>query len=286
MPLDTAHYPTARLTLADKLCGIVALRDAGGRVFTAADWAACLAEPEKLQRDPQEVLKREGENSVIVKTIKVGAAAVDAVVKVRLEKKCPFSVRRDREIRNFEKAIVLQNAGIAAEIPLAALRQKKNIISEKSIYITRYVPQSTSLYWFAKRELALLPNRPAIKRHLACRLAGMLAELHKNGLWHRDAKPSNILVYKNGDDQYDLMLVDLDGIKWYFGLRTFSRRFRPFGHLAELRRISPLIYTTDCLRTFIIYCNLTGIDREDRKRLFRRLAGGLAAKRLQRLKSK
>ena len=38
----------------------------------------------------------------------------------------------------------------------------------------------------------------------------------------------------------NLMLIDLDGIKCYGGLRTFSRRFRPFAHLAVLRLISPL----------------------------------------------
>lgn len=130
-----------------------------------------------------------------------------------------------------------------------------------------------------------MPNRHAIKRQLARRLAEILAALHENGLWHRDAKPSNILVHKSGDGRYDLTLIDLDGIKWYGGLRTFNRRFRPFGHLAAIRLISPLIYTTDCLRTFTIYCNLTGIDKDNRKRLFRRLVSGLAAQRLQKLKS-
>jgi serine/threonine protein kinase len=284
MSHDTTNYPTIRLKLAGGLCGIVALSDSADRVFSAADWAACFAKPETLQQNLQQVLKREGENSVIVKTIKVGTAEVNAVVKVRLEKKCPFSFRRDREIRNFEKAIFLKNTGISAEIPLAALRQKKDLFSEKSIYITHYVPQSASLYWFVKRDLVMLPDRPAIKRHLAHRIAGLLAQIHNNGLWHRDAKPSNILVHKNGNGRYDLTLIDLDGIKCYGGLQTFNRRFRPFGHLAALRLISPLIYTTDCLRTFTIYCNLTGVDKSNRKRLFRRLMKGLVADRLKRLK--
>ncbi|MDO8302622.1 MAG: lipopolysaccharide kinase InaA family protein [Sedimentisphaerales bacterium] len=285
MPYDTANYPTARLTCADRLCGIVALSDSAGHAFSAADWAACLRDHETLQCDPQEVLKREGENSVVVKTIKVGSAEIKVVVKVRPGKRCPFSFRLDRAARNFEKAVFLKDAGIAAEIPLAALRQKKSIFSDKSMYITEYVAQSVSLHLFLKRDLAAMPNRHAIKRQLARRLAEILAALHENGLWHRDAKPSNILVHKSGDGRYDLTLIDLDGIKWYGGLRTFNRRFRPFGHLAAIRLISPLIYTTDCLRTFTIYCNLTGIDKDNRKRLFRRLVSGLAAQRLQKLKS-
>ena len=283
MLYDTANYPTARLTLAGGLSGIVALRDSTGHIFSAADWTACLAEPEKLQRDPQEVLKREGKNSVIVTTIKVGTAEVNVVVKARPEKKCPFSFRPDRAMRNFEKAIFLKNAGISAEIPLAALRQKKGIFSEKSIYITEYVPQSVNLHWFLKRDLAAMPNQPAIKQDIARRLAEILAILHKNGLWHRDAKPSNILVRKSSDGRYEPMLIDLDGIKCCGGLRTFSRRFRPFAHLAVLRSVSPLVHTTDCLRTFTIYCNLTGVDKAARKRFFRRLVNGLAAKRLKSL---
>jgi hypothetical protein len=286
MTYDKANGSTARLKLAGGLCGIVALSDSAGHVFSAADWATCLAEPERLQREPYEILKCDGETSVIVKIINIGAAEVNAVVKTRLGKKCPFSFRLDRAIRNFEKAIFLNDAGIPAEIPLAALRQKRNIFSEKSIYITHYVSQSASLYWFVKRNLAGLPNQPAIKRHLAHRLAILFAALDNKGFWHRDAKPSNVLVYKDDDGQYDLMLIDLDGIKPYGGLRTFNRRFRPFGHLAALRMISPLIYTTDCLRTFTIYCNLTGVNKARRKRLFRRLVNGLAAKRLESLAAK
>ena len=286
MPHDTANYPTARLKLAGGLCGIVALSDSAGHVFSAANWTACLAEPEKLQCDPQEVLKREGENSVIVKALNVGNTEVNAVVKARLEKRCPFSFRLDRAIRNFEKAIFLRNAGIPAEIPLAALRQKKGVFVERSIYLTEYVPQSVSLHWFAKKDLPTMPNQPAIKHNLARRLAEILAALHENGLWHRDAKPSNILVHKSSDGRYEPMLIDLDGIKCYGGLRTFSRRFRPFAHLAVLRSVSPFVHTTDCLRTFTIYCNLTGVDKVARKRLFRRLINGLAAKRLESLAAK
>ena len=286
MSYKTTNHSTARLKSAGGLCGIVALSDSAGHVFSAADWAECLAEPEKLQRDPQEVLKREGENSVIVKTVKVGSAEVKAVIKTRLEKRCPFSLRSGRAIRNFQKAVFLKNANLPVEIPLVALRQKKNIFSEKSVYITEYVPQSANLHWFVKRDLPLLTDQAAAKKQLAYELAHILADLHNNSFLHRDAKPSNFLVFTGLDGRPNPMLIDLDGLRRYCGVRTFGRRFRPFAHLAVLRSVSPFVYTTDCLRTFTIYCNLTGVEKAERKRFFRRLANGLAAKRIESLAAK
>ena len=208
---------------------------------------------------------------------------MNVVIKTRKEKICPVDFRADKTRQNFKRAILLKNADIPAEVPLAALRQKINSCTAKSIYITEHVPQSDSLHWFAKRDLPTITQQPAVKRHIARQLAALLAGLHCNGLWHRDAKPSNILVRANEAGKYSLVLIDLDGIKSYNGLKTFSRRFSPFAHLAALLLVSPLIYKTDCLRTFNIYCNLTGVADAERKRLFRRLAGGLVPRRLKRL---
>jgi tRNA A-37 threonylcarbamoyl transferase component Bud32 len=284
------NYPAVRVKLAGGIRGIAALTDSAGRVLSKDDWIACLSEQGEFERNPQEVLKQDGSESVIVKTLKVGSARINAIVKTRLEKNycdglwsCMWA---HRALRNFRKAVLLKNAGITAEIPLAALWEKKQSFTKKSIYITEYVSDSASLHWFAKRDLPTLTDLPAVKKYLAHQLAGCLADLHCNGLWHRDAKPSNILVHKDQDGRYKLTLIDLDGIKPYCGLRTFSRRFRPFAHLAALRLVSPLIYRTDCLRTFKIYCNLTGVGKAVRKRFFRRLVNGLTEKRISALKSK
>jgi serine/threonine protein kinase len=272
------NYPTARLRLADGFCGIVALRDSAGRIFSAADWQASIGDIDRLEQQPDEVLKCEGENSVIVKTLIVGSYSIRVVIKIvvntiRYPQRC-------RSLRNFKKAVHLKNAGICVETPLAALWQQKGIFAQKSVYITEYVPQSANLHWFITRDLPTFADQSVVKRHLGYEIAYILAELHKDGFLHRDAKPSNILMYQGQDGQHHPMLIDLDGVRRYCGVRTFSRRFRPFAHLAVLWSISPMVFTTDCLRTFTIYCNLTGVDKSERKSLFRRLVNGLVVQRL------
>jgi serine/threonine protein kinase len=287
LPQTKLNYPTAGLRLADGFRGIAALRDSAGHVFSIDQWQVCLADIDRLVSEPEEVLKHEGENSVIVKTLTVGPHSVKAVIKIRSDNKCDVrypSLRRP--LQNFKKAVILKDAAISAETPLAALWKQRDIFTQKSIYITEYVPPGVSLHWFVKRDLSALPNQPALKRHLAHELARILAGLHDKGMWHRDAKPSNFLIYMGDDGRHHPMFIDLDGIKYYHGLWTFRRRFSAFAHLAGLRLISRLIYRTDCLRTFSIYCTLTGLNKAQRRRFFRRLVEGPAAARLSALKLK
>jgi serine/threonine protein kinase len=284
---NKSNYPMVPLKLAGSFCGIVALTDSAGHVFTVKDWQVSLGDIDRLEHQPEEILKREGENSVIVKTFVVGSYLIRAVIKVVVNNDCYVRYpRRCRAMRSFKKAVWLRNAGICVETPLAAFWQQKGIFTQKSVYITEYVPQSTNLHWFVKRDLLTLADQSAAKKHFAYELAHILADLHKNGFLHRDAKPTNFLVYSGTDGRHYPMLIDLDGVRRYCGVRTFGRRFRPFAHLAVLRLISPHVYTTDCLRTFTIYCNLTGVGKARRKRLFRRLVNGLAAKRIESLAAK
>jgi tRNA A-37 threonylcarbamoyl transferase component Bud32 len=280
-------YPVACLKLPRGFRGIAALTDSKGNVFSKEDWATCLAEPEGLEHNPGEVLKRDGSDSVIVKTIRIGTCQIKVVIKTRLDTgyNAFFMkyLRAARSLRNFRMALKLKNAGVSAEVPLVALWQKEKLFSAKTTLITEYISQNASFDWFVKRDLPKISNQPSIKKNLAQQLAVLFADLHNSGLWHRDAKPSNILVHWDDDGHYKLMLIDLDGIKPYHGLQTFNRRFRPFGHLAALRVISPLVYTTDCLRAFNIYCDVTGVDKAERKQLFGRIANGPVAKRLKRL---
>ena len=50
-------------------------------------------------------------------------------------------------------------------------------------------------------------------RELSRQLAGIFAKLHKNNLWHRDAKATNFVVNQDEDGEYRITITDVDGIK-------------------------------------------------------------------------
>ena len=79
--------------------------------------------------------------------------------------------------------------------------------------------------------------------------------------------------------KHKIILVDMDGIKPY-RIKRRSSRFRALAKLASTILWSGSVSRGDYLRTFKVYCNLTGLDVSRRKTVFSALAKKAFAIRL------
>ena len=304
------NIEVASLRLGNGWSGRVVLSDPSGRKFSMTDlsgvaqaktdWIKCLSQPHLLFENVGTILKTEGQNCVAVKNLTIG----DRYLKVVVKRHYPGaglrqffrSFRRGRALRNFDTALKLLNCGIPVAAPFAALHKRRTLFTEQSIYITEYFEDSFTLHTFASEQLlkkqVACPERPvvsevepsrgeqfAIKKQLCYQLAAILAMLHKNNLWHRDSKANNFIVCKSIEGKCKILLVDVDGIKPYFPLRG-SRRFRSLWQLAASLLSVSAVNRTDYFRTFISYCNLTGLEPSHRRRIFRELSDRAKAKHL------
>ena len=266
--------------LSDGWSGRFMLDDSAGDHFSLEDWKLALADMNSFLSEPFETLRDQKHSTVIRKNITVDRREIAVVIKherpVRGIRGYIRSFGPARAFRFFKTASKLTAGGVPVVFPLAALQRKQVPFTTDSILITEYVRKSEDLYWFMRNQ----PCSFAVKKGICVQIATIFASLHKCGLRHRDAKAQNFLVttVRNGDS-CKISLVDIDGVKSY-GIRTSSARFRPLAKLAATLLSFGEIRMTDYLRTFHIYCKLTGIDAVEGKRIFRRLARQAVAIRL------
>lgn len=280
------NIKTARLTLENGWSGKAALYRERGKNFSQYDWADCLAHPNLLFEDIEKILKIGGQNCVAVKNLLIRDTCLKVVIK-RFDmgdglRQFFRSFRPGKALRNFKTALNLIRSGLPVTMPFAALQNRPTILTKQSIYIAEYFPNSSDLHSFISKKVSSTKQqeRHAIKKQISVQLASLLASLHKNGLWHRDSKASNFIVHKDKQDKYEILLVDMDGIKHYV-LRRRSRQFRSLWQLAASLMSVSCITRTDYWRTFTAYCDMVGIESARHRPLFRRLAGRAQAKRMR-----
>lgn len=280
------NIKTTRLKLQKGWDGKLALYKTRENNFSKNGWAQCLSSPDTLFDDVEKILKIGGQNCVAVKKLKLKNGGIEVVIKRHYAgtgiRYFFRSLRRGRAMRNFTTALDLISSGFPVVAPFAALHQKKGLLTKQSIYISEYHQNCADLFSFASKiPTSTNPaERLLIKKQLSRQIAAVLASLHNDGLWHRDSKASNFIVYKNDRDEHRILLVDMDGIKRYV-LRRRSRQFRALWHLAASLISVHDINLTDYWRTFNIYCDLTGIQNSQRRHLFRMLAKRALAKRIR-----
>lgn len=283
---NNTDLKTVRLKLPNGYRAIVAISDSAPDNFTAQNWARCLSDPAGLTSEPDRVIKSEKYASVLVKTINIAQTQLTVIVKYR-HRPMTFvnlirSLQPSTAIRNFRTALKLKRYNIPVVAPIAAIEKKKYyFFTTESIYITRYLPKSRDLYWFLRDNTSSLKaGNLQLKKLLALQLAQILADLHNNRLWHRDAKAPNFLVREDTTDRLKIVLVDLDGIKHYRLASSRSRRFRPLAKLAATVIWHPNINATDYLRVLKNYCNMTGLNNNQTGRIFRQIRRQAVAIRL------
>jgi serine/threonine protein kinase len=264
----------SEVALAGGWRGWVAVRAAGKDQFSKSGWEKLLASPEKLLEGAQQTLKSEGLNNVTVKYLDIGGRGAKAVIKRRHRGRGIRGIFRSmgaaHAIRNFIAAVKIKQYGLPVAAPLAAVYHKRFLFCDESIYISEYV-EGTNLYEFLKRMRAQSEERYWIMRELCGKMAEIFAELHKNNLWHRDAKATNFVVNQDGEGEYRVTITDVDGIKQYFS-HSEDRQMQGLWQLAASVMGLAGITRTDYLRMFEIYCDEVRIPTEQRGNIFRRLA--------------
>jgi hypothetical protein len=270
------------VTLGNRWSACVATNDWQGRAFSAEQWTKALSKPESLLENCREVIKSDGVSTVAVQTLNIAGAEVPVVVKYQRTGGGLRSFFRSllpaKAVLNFRTAATLQEKGIPAVRPLAALQQKRWIFTTASIYITEYAEGATNLHSFLLQQQSKPLANTFDKSSLTDQTIGLLAALHNNGLWHRDAKAGNFLVVPQGD-AVKVMLVDMDGIKPYIFRKT-DCRFRSLSKIASTLLWCRLLNVTDYLRSLKTYCRLTNLDTRKTQSIFRSLSKKAIAMRL------
>ncbi len=262
------------ISLPDGWGGRVVVRDAAGKRFSRTQWVKLLGSPEQLSDNASEVIKDDEKSVVIVKELSAEGKQVKGVIKFhsrgRGVREFFRSLAKPRAISNFNTAVNAAGTGVQVGPGLAALYRRRFLGCRESIYISEFV-EGVNLHKF----LSQLPSEDIARHRVMNRLSEQLAEvfaaLHKNGLWHRDAKASNFIVSGDNYDNYKVVLTDMDGIKPYFICRA-DRQMRALWRLAASIMIIPSIGRTDYTRLFRAYCERMGIPKGQRGGIFRRVA--------------
>jgi serine/threonine protein kinase len=262
------------IAIADGWRGRAVVRAGGKELFSKSGWEKLLAEPEKLLEGAQQTLKIDGLNTVTVKYLDIGGRGVKAVIKCRRPAVGIRGICRSmgtaHAIRNFIAAIKIKQYGVPVAASLAAVYHNKFVFCDQSVYISEYV-EGTNLYEFLRNMRAQGEERYWIIREVCGKMAGIFAELHKNNLWHRDAKATNFVVNTDGEGEYRITIIDVDGIKQYL-FRSEARQMQWLWQLAASVMGIAGITRTDYLRTFEMYCDEVRMPQEQRGDIFRLLA--------------
>ncbi len=279
--------------------------------FSREDWLHTLAQPGALPTCENTavaaannitasgcVLKQGNQNTVIARLLTIGKYTIQTVIKHSL---VPHNLHflsqtfgQPRAISQWRKAHMLINRKIPTAWPLAALVHRKFGIPTDSLFLCEYIDNGYTLY-----ECMTNPQLLNVlqRRELVDKLAKLLAGIHHWDFYHRDCKPSNVVVQlipcpQDDNSRLELFLVDLDGIKlcgWYYFFRLFPRmryarkggwfyrlyhqtnRHLAITRLARATRGIKGVSSTDKMRVFGNYLRLIDAPQTKSKELRHRL---------------
>ena len=165
-------------------------------------------------------------------TTRVAVEPLDGATEVVIKRYNPkglfwafrYSVRRSGGLRSWRGANALAARGIPTAAPIGAWEWRVGPILRESAFVMAHLVDCEELHTFVDRSLGELsgPERLAARRKAAELVGATLAAMHEGGLWHRDLKASNWMVRRHGADVKEVLLLDLDGLR--FGRRVSERR--------------------------------------------------------------
>lgn len=267
--------------------------------FTPQQWRDALAEPNGLFQSPDTIVVKDSASSQVVRrSLKVGPHTLDVYVKRHRRKhwyKAPLDLfRRSRALWAFRGGQALLTRHIATAMPLAVLEQYAGPFRRTTILIAETVAPADQLTRFLNRWLgpeALIRKdidsvrQQKLARDLLRQLGRLLLRLHNAGFAHRDLKSENMLVHWNGENEPQVVLIDLDGLSRHRRIST-RRMFQGLMRLNVSLLECPAVNHAGRLRILLSYLRHPGSGRINFKPYWRELEQWSARKLRRQLKDR
>lgn len=123
--------------------------------------------------------------------------------------------------RSYRYALTLEEKGISTPAPVAYILLKNNGLLCYSYYISRQVSHAHTMYEFGKGGITG-------REYIIKAFARFTADLHEQGIYHKDYSPGNIL-FNVENEQVDFCLVDINRMQ--FGNVSYQKGYANFARL-------------------------------------------------------
>ena len=205
-----------------------------------------------LLRDPDGVLSASSSQvlknvpkATVIKRVLDGGAGIAREVTIKCFRpgttlrRLGCFVSESPALRCLRGALLLKKAGIQTPPPLAAFERRNWENLGTSYYVSEEITGGQSLRALLRWWTSELPQEEggALKLRLLEHSARLVYRLHASGIYHPDLKSSNILVRGWAGAEWELFLVDLDGVtrrRWLL----WSRKVKNLVQLCRIRRLS------------------------------------------------
>lgn len=243
--------------------------------LTLAGLLACPDAP--FEQADRRLLKDARSSTVAEVVVQVEGRMLPAVLKrFRLSSRLdPWLalVRPTAALRSWVQGQALWQRELPTPRPLAVFHRRRAGLLREGYLLTEKVPEARDLHAYL-RDNACRPVAEQRRRlrDLLRQIAGLVSELHRHCLSHRDLKAANLLVSAER-----VWLIDLVGVRRYLQLAR-KRRVQNLARLNASFHNSPLLTRTDRLRFLQAYLRTGLVGRESWKRWWREIAAATGQK--------
>lgn len=176
-------------------------------------------------------------------------------------------IRKPKGYRAYHYPFILKEKGVNTAEPIAYIEERKAGLIRYSYFISVQSSYTAALYTIGDKEVDEIKD-------LAKSLALFTSNMHKQGVYHKDFSPGNILCGKQGG-HYDFLLVDINRMRFgnvtlEEGCANFARLWgQPsfFRYLAEVYAVDQGADVDYCTERVLYYRTKFWKDFSSRKEI-------------------